>query len=334
MRLLDFKSKSILGIALLFLASLMTACTQEEIVDDSYTYPWDNLTATTDITLTAQIDATGKSWASGDCLYVYGCNEQFAIGTEFEETLATFTGEMILAKSADIYAVYDPTNGSVWNFSRDDNGDILYSISQSSSSEALYGVGTKGLSTENTAAEVTLNTMMSTHEFIFANMPTNNALSSAEISASEMFATTASLNISTGELTTLTTQTETVSLEVAVSESATTAYATILPQSIASTNECTITLTMAKGATYSYIYTSEDLSLTYAANQVVTTLVDFNDLTLINDNTEEDVEGATVTLQDVTVDNTAEYDTWYVTCGSIAKAGIPTGGEMVQLLEV
>ncbi|MFR9595925.1 MAG: leucine-rich repeat protein, partial [Rikenellaceae bacterium] len=49
---------------------------------------------------------------------------------------------------------------------------------------------------------------------------------------------------------------------------------------------------------------------------------------------DEVVTATNVTLQDVTVDNTAEYDTWYVTCGSIAKAGIPTGGEMVQLLEV
>lgn len=335
---------------MLLIMTLMGACNQEETELDSYTYPWDDMTVTTEISLSAQIEAADKSWASGDCLYVYGCNDQFEIGEGFEETLATFAGEMILAKSTAIYAMYDPTSGSAWNFSKDENGDILYPLSQSSSSLTLYGVGSTGLSSENTTAEVTLGSVMSAHEFIFANMPSEDALSSAEISASEMFATTASLNISTGEFTTLTSETETISLEVTVSDGATIAYATVLPQSIASTNQCCVTLTMSSGDQYYYVYTSDEQTYNYTVNQVMTTLVNFDDLTVIeNDDDDEEeeeeeeeeeddddevVDSASVTLQDVTVENTADYDVWSVACGSIAKTGIPTASELVQLLEV
>ncbi|MFI3324518.1 MAG: leucine-rich repeat protein [Rikenellaceae bacterium] len=350
MRILDFKSRSIWGVALLSIATLFTACTESEVAEDTYTYPWDDLTVTTDIELSAQIDGSDKVWAAGDCLYIYGCNDYFEIGDEFDDTQASFTGAMVLAKSTTIYAMYDPTSGSTWNFSKDDDGDVFYPLSQSSSSQTLYGVGTKELSTENTTAEVTLGGVMSAHEFIFANMPDDSYLASAEIAASEYFATTASLNISTGEFTTLTSETETISLEVTVGDSATTAYATVLPQSIDSENQCYVTLTMSDGEQYYYIYVSDEDSYIYVSNQVMTTLVNFDDLIVVENNTDDDEENngddnteeeeevvvptAYVTLQDVTDENTADYDTWSVECGSISKTGIPTASEFVQLLEV
>ncbi|MFR9533081.1 MAG: leucine-rich repeat protein [Rikenellaceae bacterium] len=309
------------------------------------------------------IDGYTTKWsASGlDFLYVYGAEEVFSSTTENKTINATFTGELDLTTAQKLYAVCDYDNGSSSYLTENVDGQKEYKMILDTAQDQstyvtegnvntgsigaeviLYGVSDSEVSSDNATVSMTMKHATAVQDFDFTNIPSadHGLISNVEFISSEPFLSLATLNLDEGTVTPVEYAAESISVAVNVKNLASselmytkttmTVRVAMLPQTVAATAEWSLLVTLYDGTQYTYDFGAGSEPYTYAAGDCASIAVDFEKMTEVE---ADEIEGVLVTLQDVSDENTAGFDTWSVSCGTVASADI-AASDMTQLFEV